>query len=256
VSRGDQIELRRPRTVGEIVRLALGLYAAYPWLFFVLAVAVMAPYDLAVLAAVGRGPFGKGNESVEVFLLLDVLNFSLIGPLISALHVHAVVVIGDGERPRLGSVALRGLRVLPVVSAAEIVAAFGIAAGFIALIVPGILLALRWAVVAQAAAVEHEGWLPALRRSRRLTGGHYMHIVGLFLVTGALSAVVRLSAAAIPLGSSSGAASTAVGVVVDSLVASFTALTFAVLYFDLLGRAAVAESPAEPDIPGDIHQLN
>jgi len=253
--RGDPIELSRPRTVGEILRLALGLYRAYPWLFFLLAVAVMAPYDLAVLAAVGRGPLGQGHESLATSVLLLVLNFSLIGPLISALHVQAVVAIGDGGTPRLGGVALSGLRVLPVVSAAEIVAAGGIFAGLFALIVPGVLLALRWAVVAQAAAVEHEGWLPALRRSGRLTRGHYRHILGLFLATGALSAAVALFAAAIPLGSSSGAASVAVGIAVDSLVASFAALTLAVLYFDLIGRASVAQAPP---VPGerDIHQLN
>jgi hypothetical protein len=255
MSRGDQIELSRPRTVGEILRLALAFYAAYPWLFFVLAVAVMAPYDLAVLAAVGRGPFGRGHESLAVFALLYVLNFSLIGPLISALHVQAVVAIGDGGGPRLGSVALSGLRVLPVVSAAEIVATVGITLGLIALIVPGVLLALQWAVVAQTAAVEHEGWLPALRRSRRLTEGHYLHILGLFFVSAALTGVVKLGAAAIPLGSSSGAASVAVGVAADSLTASFTALTFAVLYFDLLGRAAEAEAPADFG-NRDIHQLN
>jgi hypothetical protein len=59
--------------------------------------------------------------------------------------------------------------VLPVVAAAEIVANVGIVAGTYALAIPGIILSVRWSVVAQTAAVEHEGWLPALRRSWRLT---------------------------------------------------------------------------------------
>ena len=35
--------------------------------------------------------------------------------------------------------------------------AWGIAAGLLALAIPGIILMLRWVVVAQSAAIEHEG---------------------------------------------------------------------------------------------------
>ena len=144
---------------------------------------------------------------------------------------------------------------LPVVSAAEIVANIGIFAGFVALIVPGILLMLQWSVVAQAAAVEHEGWLPALRRSRRLTEGHYWHIIGLFLVTDALSIGVRFGAAAIPLGSSSGVASVTLGIAVNTILASFVALTLAVLYFDLLARAAEPHTRSTPEYQ-HVHDLD
>jgi hypothetical protein len=243
----DSIRLDLRRSVGEILRLALDLYRDYPWLFLVLAVAVMAPYDLAVLVVTGRGPLAHAHESFAASMLLWVLNFSLIGPLISALHVYAVVSIGEGRSPRLSRVASSGLRALPVVSAAEIVVNLGIIAGLVALIVPGILLALQWSVVAQAAAVEHEGWLPALRRSRRLTNRHYGHIIGLFLATGTLSFGVRVGVAAIPAGGSSGVASVALGIAVDTILASFAALTLAVLYFDLLARSAEPHALSIPE---------
>jgi hypothetical protein len=102
------IDLHRRRSVGEIVLAALHLYRRYPVLFLILAAAVMAPYDLAVLAATGRGPFAHAHESFAVSTLLTVLNFSLIGPLISALHIHAVTAIGEGQRPRLEAVGLAG----------------------------------------------------------------------------------------------------------------------------------------------------
>jgi hypothetical protein len=130
MNREKSIELNRRRSIEEILRLALELYRDYPWLFLILAAAVMAPYDLAVLAVAGRGPLGHARESFAVGTLLTVLNFSLVGPLISALHVHAVVLIGEGRKPLLSRVALSGLRVLPVVSAAEIVTNLGIFAGF------------------------------------------------------------------------------------------------------------------------------
>lgn len=72
----------------------------------------------------------------------------MIGPLISALHVHAVREIRDGSRPRLASVAPQALAALPVVSAAVIISTLGTFLGYIALIVPGVLLSLRWSVVA------------------------------------------------------------------------------------------------------------
>jgi hypothetical protein len=233
----DRIDLDRPRSVGEILTATLLLYRRHPLLFAILALGVMAPYELAVLAITGYGPLAH-SESVGISYLLLLIRAVLITPLISALHMHAVVSIGDGRKPRLGSVVLRGVQVLPVVAAAAVMSSLGIALGYVALIVPGILLGLRWAVVAQAAALEHEGWLGALRSSGRLTHGHYWHVFGLILVAGALAVAVRLGFGAFALGSTSGVASVSVGIAVDTFVASFAALTLAMLYFDLRSRRA------------------
>jgi hypothetical protein len=242
------IDLDRPRSIGDILAGALGLYRRYPWLFAILALGVIAPYDLVVLAVTGVGPLETGsNQNTQSYLLLLLLNLSLVGPLISALHVHAVIRIGEGSRPSVREVALRGLQVLPVVVAAEVMATLGIALGFLALVVPGILLALRWSVVAQAAAIEQQGWLPALRRSGQLTRGHYWHIFGLLFVTGLLTAVLTRAAAAIPPGSSSGAGAVALGIAVHTLTASFAALTLALLYFDLLARLDGPPVPSPPE---------
>ncbi len=228
-----RIDLEQQRSVRGILAATARLYYRYPLLFMTLAVAVVAPYELAVLAITGYGPLRSGHENAEITLLLLLLRSSLITPLISALHMHAVVVIGEGQRPRLGAVARRGLQVLPIVAAAEIMASIGIALGFIAFIIPGIVLALRWAVVAQAAALEGEGWLGALRSSRRLTATHYEQVFGLLFLTGILTSVVLLGARAIPLGSTSGPASVATGIAIETLIASFAALTLALLYFAL-----------------------
>jgi hypothetical protein len=128
--------------------------------------------------------------------------------------------------------------VLPVVAAAVIVAGLGIGLGFLALIVPGVLLALRWSVVAQVAAVEHEGWIPSLGRSTALTRGHYWHIFGLLAITVLVNGGLAFAAASLPVGSTSGAASVALGIATHTITASFSALTLAILYFDLRARAA------------------
>jgi hypothetical protein len=204
-----------------------------------------------VLAATAEGPLsGQTHESPGVRIVLFLLDYALVGPLVSALHVHAVMLIGEGGRPRFSDVAARALRAFPVVVAAVIVAGLGIGLGFLALVIPGIILALRWAVVAQVAAVDQEGWLPALRRSAELTRGNYGRIFGLLLITGLLSGGITLAASEIPLGSTAGAASVALGIAVRTITVSFAALTLALLYLDLRARhAGVKAQPAPEERP-------
>lgn len=234
------IDLARERSAVEILRTALSMYRRYPLLFATLAVGVIAPYELARLAVTGDGPLGSGGSAnAGTLVLFELVYYALVGPLISALHVHAVIEIGEGRRPRLVPVALQGLRVLAVVAAAEIVAGILIALGFVALIIPGILLSLRWSVVAQTAAVDHEGWLPALRRSGKLTAGHYWHIFRVLLAIGVLTFLIGFVAGAFTGGGhSTSVASVLIGIVVYTIIASFGALILAVLYFDLRAREA------------------
>lgn len=231
------IDLDQQRTVRQILSATVALYRRYPLLFAVLALAVIAPYELAVLGVTGYGPLVKlAGKHREVFWLVLLLRTSLVAPLISALHMHAVLDVGDGRTPRLGSVALRGLRVLPVVGAADVIASAGVYLGLILLIVPGVLLWLRWIVVAQAAAIEREGPLAAMGSSRALTAEHYRHVFAIALILFGVSTGLTLAARAIPLGSASGIASVAVGIAIETLIASFAALTLALLYFDLRSR--------------------
>lgn len=59
----------------------------------------------------------------------------------------------------------------------------GVAAGFILLIVPGILLTLGWAVATQVLVVEKASIVKSLGRSWKLTKGKKGHILGLMLLT-------------------------------------------------------------------------
>jgi hypothetical protein len=50
-------------------------------------------------------------------------------------------------------------------------------------------VAFRWYVAVQTAAIEHEGWLPALRRSRQLTVSAYGHLFAFAILIGIISEV-------------------------------------------------------------------
>ncbi len=234
------IDLGRERSALEILRTALVMYRRYPLLFATLAVGVIAPYELARLAVTGVGPLGNGKSGDEGTLLLFELIYYVLG---GAADLGAARARRDRDRrgpqaeDRPGSAA--GLGVLAVVVAAEIVAGVLIGLGFIALIVPGIVLSLRWSVVAQTAAVDHEGWMPALRRSAQLTAGHYWHIFRVLLAIGFLTFLIAAIAGALAGGGhNTSVASVLIGIVVYTLIASFGALTLAVLYFDLRAREA------------------
>lgn len=232
------IDLTRSRSAREIVRSTLSLYGDYPWLFLILAFVVMAPWDLAKLAVTGIGPLGDARHvgflERESLGLLDLL---LISPLISAMHVHAVVAIGDAQRPRLGAVASKGLRVLPVVGVAALIAGVGVEIGLFALVIPGIVLWTRLSVVPQAAAIERDGVREALRSSWRLTRDHGSHILGLLILFAILGVGVALGTRALDPGASTSAGNVALGIAVNTIIASFIALATALLYFDLLSRS-------------------
>jgi hypothetical protein len=206
--------------------------------FALLALCVVAPYELIVTAVTGKSPYGA-QSSVSSTVTLFLIDYVLVGPLISALHIHAVRTVGSGDAPRLGDVALRGLRVLPTVAAAQIIATIGIVAGFLAFIVPGVILLIRWAVVAQAAAIESENWVEALKRSAELTAGNYLHVIGLLISAGLIAAILTNIGIAIA-GTHTTVASIALAIVVETIARSFVAITSAVLYFDLVARRSVA----------------
>ena len=235
LDRQPPLRLDKPLSVGEMMLTSLQLFARHPAAFGLLALAVIAPYELIVLAITGTAPLGQqGAKPSTVFTLL-LIEAAFIGPLISALYVQAVVVIGAGERLRMLEVVLRGARVLPVVAAAQIVAAIGIALGLLVLIVPGVILAIRWAVVAQAAAVERTDWLGALRRSGQLASGNYLHVFALIVLVTAVNFVLSVAGESIT-GSSKAAGAVILGIAVQTIIRSFAALVTAVLYFDLLAR--------------------
>jgi hypothetical protein len=231
------VELHQPRSVAAIVTEALSVYAQHPLVFSVLALAVVAPYGLLVYAVTGTSPLGAPKGALSTSLILDLLDLSLVLPLISALHVQVVIRLGDGLRPGLWEVAASGIRVLPLVAAATIAAGLATAAGFLAFIIPGLILLVLWTIVAQVAAIERRDWPAALRRSAELTRGHFFHVFGLLLALGTIELGFRLSAGQLA-GTGARVPQLAVGIAVETVTRSFAALATALLFFDLLARQA------------------
>lgn len=166
--------------------------------------------------------------------------------------MHAVREAREGGEPKLAPIARQGLKVLPVVAAVSIASWLGIAVGFIALIIPGVILMLRWFVVAQAAAIDDDGWLTALRRGADLTEGRYGHVFVFGLYVGVIATVPLLLVGLAFDEGSTDAVSFVVAVLVTVASYSFSALATALLYFDLRARLEAVAVPrqGERDSPG------
>lgn len=238
----SNLELDRPRSALGLLGTTFKLYRRYPLLFPTLAAAVVVPYLLVVLLITGQGPFEHRHMAFLPSQILSLSDVILVWPLVSALHVHAVQDVAGGTEPRLSNVARRGLARLPVVTAAVAITWVATTLGFFALVIPGIYLSLRWAVVAQAATLEEGGWIDALKRSAILTRDNFFHIFLLvtlsFLVVGLPSFLIGWLA--FPQTDTT-AVAFLVGVVVSIIQNSFGALATAVLYFDLRARLHAKE---------------
>jgi hypothetical protein len=250
----SDLELDRPRSIWQMIVDSLALYLRFPVLFLVLAAVAVVPYELVVLITSGKGPFEVGQMGFVPRQLLLAADSFLVTPLVSALHVHAVREVGDGDRPRLVSTFRRSLPTLPVVVIAAGISSVAITLGGLAFAVPGLILWSMWAVVAQTAALDGGGWIDALRRSAGLTRGYRRHALGLIFAAGLLAAVPFLPLWFAFRHTSTTAISFIGGTALQVALRSFEALVTALLYFDLKARPRggeqVPRSPeSDPDVP-------
>lgn len=245
-----------PRSIPQLIADTFRLYRRFPLLFLVLAGGVVIPYQLIVLLATGTGSLNRHHESVGIGLLLIVIDWALVGPLVSAMHVQAVAEVRENGTPHISSVARKGLEVLPVVVAAVIMAGLGFLGATLLLVIPGIYVFIRWNVAAQAAAIDHEGWSQALRRSWGLTERQFWRVFG-FVVSIMVIIAVPVFLLRIPFAhQSTTVVSVLVGALFQVATVSFAALAHALLYYDLRARReGLASEWRESEAPHQNRRL-
>lgn len=221
----SQIDLSSPRTNGQILDAAFRTYARRPLLFMFLTAIVLIPYGVVVLLVAQSKHVAAATE-----LLLALAELALVNPVIAALQMQALLDLGEGRQPRLTDVVARGLRVLAVVAAADIIAGICELVGLFFFVIPGLFAAVRLAVAAPVAATEGITWPEAIRRSLELTQGNFWRVLGLLAIQAVLTYLVALI-----LGAGS-VAGVAVGALLAVLAQSFCMLLINLLYFDLRAR--------------------
>jgi hypothetical protein len=237
------VEIERRRSALRLIGATFALYRRFPWLFLVLAAVVVVPYE--VLETLPRLGLLHGAARGWVEFALGIGEVALVLPLVSALHVYAVDDVRQGRRPRIESVARRGLARLRVISPAVLLTWIGIVLGLVALVVPGILLYARWAVVAQTGSLDAMSGREALAQSAELAHGNYRHNLGLlllvFLITSVPYALLTFA-----FGTTNALGPFLIRSALAVVTSSFAALATAFLYFDLKARLRSAPAPGGP----------
>jgi hypothetical protein len=151
-----------------------------------------------------------------------------------------------GRRPEWRSSLRFAARRAPMAFVMGILAFLGIVAGFIALIIPGVFLAVRWSVALPALLLERRGPVAALGRSWRLVKGFWWKVFGTLLVTYLLVRVAGFAVSAIVVAGLTALTSAqsflglalteAVDVVVQLFTLPVLAAVTIVLYVDLRVR--------------------
>jgi hypothetical protein len=129
-------------------------------------------------------------ERIGVHLVTDekmveavsVIATSLTSLALQGAATKAALIGFGGARPQLGECLAKGLTAYFPLLGIGLLAGLGIVAGTVALIVPGVMLALAWAVYMPVYIAEAPGLRAALSRSAALTKGHRWKILALFLM--------------------------------------------------------------------------
>jgi uncharacterized membrane protein len=181
------------------------------------------------------------SPSVAEVVIPTIVEFLVVTPIIAAICIYALHQIAEGERPSAGRVLVAGFEAFTPLFAAVVLAAAGIALGFVALIVPGVYLAVRWYFVPQTVVIEGARGAGALSRSSQLTQGFWWRTFGLVLLANVAIAVpgLLLITPFTAIAESTDRAVWAVvgAAVTTSVTAPFVALFSTFLYYDLRARA-------------------
>jgi hypothetical protein len=181
----------RRMSVGRVFQRAFSAIAQNPGVVVGLALAIGAlPGLLMSFLFVQFGffsPAGIQSGAISFRTLMGATFISgLVGMVIAALVqgalTRAVVSANEGRSASFGECLSTGLRVALPLIGLGIVFAIAVGAGFVLLIVPGVILALMWSVAVPALVVENTGVFGSLSRSAELTKGSRWKILGVFFV--------------------------------------------------------------------------
>jgi hypothetical protein len=228
-------------SVSGVLGEAFDLYRRFFWRFVATAAVVFVVLDLASAFADRASGSSVGSEPLWtlIALVLSVVGaFWLQGALI-----EAVRDVRDGRiDTTIGELYERTRPRLPALIAAGIVAGIGVAFGLLLLVIPGLYLLTRWALIPAVIVIEKLGAGDAFNRSWQLTRGYDWRVFGsllAFLVYAIAQAILRAAFNPLP----NFLAAWIGGIVAHSVTTPFIAAVGAVLYFRL-ARLSVGVEPA------------
>ena len=218
--------------IGPIFTRSWSIYAANFLIFTVVAIVTVLPHQLGGDPQTTGGAVQTFVAAIVGWILQFIGQAVILYGAFQAMRGRPVV-LGDGLRRAFS-------RFLPLL-AISILVFIGLAIGFMLLIVPGIILAMRWAVAVPACVVENLGPISSLRRSAELTKGHRWKIFGmtvlilvLFIIALVIvGALVGTGVVVVPQGVGRGLLAAILFVIISGIVTAYFNVIAAMIYHDL-----------------------
>jgi hypothetical protein len=238
----NQLELRQPRDVGGLFRDSLRVFGPHASLFILLSAAVVIPVEI-IVEGIGlemlTSDYDESPPLVES-IAPTVVGFLVVTPIITAICIYALHSIAEGQRPSAGQVFVAGFEAFTPLFGAVVLAAIGIALGFVALFLPGVYLAVRWYFVPQTVVIESARGAAALTRSGQIVQGFWWRTFGLIVLANVAVAIPGFLLLA-PFSAIAASTDEAVWALIGTILATsvttpFVALYSTLLYYDLLAR--------------------
>jgi hypothetical protein len=242
----NRLTLAQPRDITGLFRDSLQVYLRHAGLFILLSAAVVVPVDLVVEGIGLEMLTGRYDSSPTIAetAVPTVVRFLVVVPIITAICIYALRSIEAGERPSAGHTLVSGFEQFTPLFFAVLIAAIGIAAGFVLLILPGVYLAVKLFFVPQTVVIEGTRGLEALRRSSDMVRGFWWRTFGLVVMINLAAALPALviTAPFTGIADSTGDAAWALAgtICAESITTPFMALFSIFLYYDLRARRAPA----------------
>ena len=242
----SSLKLAQPRDITALFRDSLQVYVRHAGLFILLSAAVVVPVDL-VVEGIGlemlTGPYDS-TPTVAETAVPTVVRFLVVVPIITAIGIYALRSIEAGERPGAGQPLVSGFEQFTPLFFAVLIAAIGIAAGFVLLVIPGIYLAVKLFFVPQTVVIEGARGLDALRKSSDMVRGFWWRTFGLVVIINLAAALPALviTAPFTGIADNTGDAVWALAgtICAESITTPFVALFSTFLYYDLRARRTPA----------------
>lgn len=181
-------------------------------------------------------------------LRLQALGGLTVGILVRSIHLAALVELGAGRTPTLKSAIYGGLRLWSRMFGAYLAIMLRVTLGVFLLIVPGVYLMMRYALVLPVVAFDGATGATARKESARLMRGNYGRLALVFSVGALVYGPIQMAPIMI-LPGASGPGWTALAAVLMNVVVSWLVIAWTLIYAD--GRRHLTP-PVGPVPPGSL----
>ena len=227
--------------VGRVLGRSFGVLGRHFVQFLLVTIIPLAPLayvmGVEVVSLVGvKNPDPAASVRVGLLVMAAVAFWGLAMMIAQAIVLYGTFQDMRGKPMRFGEAIVKGFaRFFPIIGLA-ICTLIAVGAGFMLLIIPGIMFAVMFYVALPACVVERLGPIASMKRSIALTKGHRWKIFGILILIGLLSGIGGAVIATI-LTIVGGAKAMLIGRFLwQVIMGAFGAVVVAVIYHDL--RAA------------------